>query len=433
MAFLKKLFSGSKKRAVLVGLDGVPFTLIEKLIEDGVTPNIGSLAAVGANRFKQMDASLPEISSVSWSSFMTGTNPGRHGIYGFMDLRPGSYKMYFPSYPDLKAEPIWDTIGKQGKRSVVLNLPGTYPARPLNGVLVSGFVAIDIKKAVHPASILPDLKSMAYRIDVDTAKATDANHLYRDLDETLAARERAFNHFWKNEKWDLFIAIITGTDRLQHFQWDAVADAGHPNHRKAMDYYAKVDGVVGRLIGKLGDNDALYMMSDHGFCAIESEVYVNRLLVDGGFLKWEKDPPDSFGDIARESRAFAMDPSRIYIHRQGRYPKGIVAESDVEALRNELKEFFLNVEKNGRKIIKEVFFPEDIYEGPELERAPDLVLLTNDGFDLKANIKKPEAFGRTHFTGMHNRHDAFLVSNRDLPSKRPHIQDVHGYLLSALD
>lgn len=433
MAFLKRFFSGNKKRAVLVGLDGVPFTLLEKLIEDGVTPNIGSLAAVGENRFKQMDASLPEISSVSWSSFMTGTNSGRHGIYGFMDLRPNSYRMYFPSYPDLKAEPIWDTLAKEGKRTVVINLPGTYPARPHNGVLVSGFVAIDINKAVHPVSIFPALKSMGYRIDVDTAKATDADHLYRDLDETLTARERAFQHFWKNEEWDLFIAIITGTDRLQHFQWDAIADAAHPNHQRAMDYYAKVDGVVGRLIGKLGEQDALYMMSDHGFCAIESEVYVNRLLVEGGFLKWEKDPPESFSDVAQTSRAFAMDPSRIYLHREGRYPKGRVKEEEIAGLREEIKAYFLGLEHGGKRVIKEVFYPEDIYEGPESGRAPDLVLLTNDGFDLKANIKKAETFGRTHFTGMHNRHDAFIISNRDLPNKRPHIQDVHDFLLSALD
>ena len=432
MSLFKKMFAKKKSRAVLAGLDGVPYTLLKSLIEKGVTPNIGKLASIGSSNFKQMDASLPEISSVSWTSFMTGANPGQHGIYGFMDLKPGTYRMYFPSYPDVKSEPIWDTLGKEGKRSVVLNLPGTYPARAHNGVLISGFVAIDINKAVHPVTMLPEIKSMGYRIDVDTSKATDADFLYRDLDETLAAREKAFDHFWKSEDWDLFIAIITGTDRLQHFQWDAVADEGHPNHQRAMDYYSKVDGVVGRIIDRLEDGDSLYMMSDHGFCSIESEVYVNRLLVDGGYLKWEKDPPDSFADIASESRAFAMDPSRIYLHREGRYPKGCVTESDIKPLRDELKHFFLNVEKDGRKIIKEVFFPEEIYEGPETGRAPDLVLLTEDGFDLKANIKKEEPFGRTHFTGMHNRHDAFLISNLELPDKRPHIQDVHGLLLKAL-
>jgi predicted AlkP superfamily phosphohydrolase/phosphomutase len=432
MALLGKIFSKTKPRAVLIGLDGVPFTLLEKLIARGVAPNLGRLAAAGPARFQQMDASLPEISSVSWSSFMTGVNPARHGIFGFMDLKPGTYQMYFPSYPHLKAPPLWDDLQKRGKRSVVINLPGTYPARPHAGVLISGFVAIDLKKAVHPPAALPVLEKMGYRIDVDTAKAQDADFLYRDLDETLAARERAFDHFWKEEDWDLFVAVITGTDRLQHFQWDAAEDESHPNHARAMDFYRKADAVVGRLVERLGDSDALYIMSDHGFCGIRSEVYLNRYLVERGYLRWEKDPPESFSDLSAESRAFVLDPSRVYLHRRGRYPKGSVEASEAPALREELKALFLSLEHEGRKVIRQVFTPEEIYEGPEFDRAPDLVLLTEDGFDLKGNIRKEETFGRTHFTGMHTRHDAFLIGNRDLPGKRPHIQDVHGLLADAL-
>ena len=432
MAFLSKLLSKKNPRAVLIGLDGVPFTLLQGLIAKGVTPNLGRLAAAGPTHFKQMDATLPEISSVSWSSFMTGVNPARHGIYGFMDLKPGTYQMYFPSYPHLKAETLWDKLGKQGKRTVVINLPGTYPARPHEGVLISGFVAIDLKKAVHPPTILPTLEGMGYRIDVDTSKGADADHLYRDLDETLAAREKAFGHFWKTEDWDLFVAIITGTDRLQHFQWHAVADEKDPNHGRAMAFYAKADAAVGRMVERLGDQDLCVLMSDHGFCGIESEVYVNRHLVNSGYLKWDKEPADSFADIAAGSRAFALDPSRIYVHRKGRYPKGAVDEKDVPALREELKALFLNLEHGGRRVIKDVFFPEQIYEGPEFDKAPDLVLLTHDGFDLKGNIKKAEVFGRTHFTGMHNRHDAFLLSNRPLPEKRPHIEDVPELLMEHL-
>lgn len=433
MAFFGKLLSKKKPRAVLIGLDGVPYTLLQTLIAKGVTPNLGRLSAAGPSYFKQMDATLPEISSVSWSSFMTGVNPARHGIYGFMDLKPGTYQMYFPSYPHLKAETIWDRLGKQGKRSVVINLPGTYPARPHDGVLISGFVAIDLKKAVHPPSILPALESMGYRIDVDTSKGADADALYKDLSETLAAREKAFDYFWTGEDWDLFVAIITGTDRLQHFQWHAVADETDPNHGRAMDFYAKADAVVGRLLARLTDQDLCVLMSDHGFCGIQSEVYVNRYLVNEGMLAWEKDPPESFADMASSSRAFALDPSRIYVHRKGRYPKGLVEEKDVPALREELRSLFLSLEKDGVRVIKEVFFPEQIYSGPEFDRAPDLVLLTQDGYDLKGNIRKAEVFGRTHFTGMHNRHDAFLLSTRPLPDKRPRIEDVPGLLMEQLE
>ncbi len=60
---------------------------------------------------------------------MTGANPGTHGIFGFTEFERGSYRIRFPSFPDLKAPTLWDRLGKKGRRSVVINQPSTYPAR----------------------------------------------------------------------------------------------------------------------------------------------------------------------------------------------------------------------------------------------------------------------------------------------------------------
>lgn len=430
MSFLKNLIKKRTPRTMVIGLDGVPFTLVKKLSENGVMPNLARLTARGEGHFRQMDVSIPEISSVSWASFMTGTNPARHGIFGFTDLKPQSYNIHFPSYPDLKTETIWDTLGKENKKTTVLNLPGTYPAREHDGILVSGFVAIDLKRAVHPASLYERLKAMGYRIDVDTQKAGDKEFFYRDLFDTLAAREKAFTELW-NEGCDLFIAVITDTDRLQHFEWDAIEDETHPRHGRAMEFYSKVDSLVGKLLEMQGSDDFL-IMSDHGFCAIEEEAYLNRILRENGFLEWEKDPPEGIGMLAGETRAFALDPSRIYIHKSGRYPKGRIDEAASEKVRNELKEFFLGFERNGKKVIKQVFFKEEIYEGPYIGKAPDMVLLSERGFDLKGNIRSAVPFARTHFSGMHTRDDAFLVSGKGALSKRPHIEDVSKMILDAV-
>jgi len=430
LSFLKGILKKKGPRTLVVGLDGVPFTLLKKLSERGAIPCISRLMAAGDGHFRQMDVSIPEISSVSWASFMTGANPARHSIFGFTDLRPGSYNVFFPGYPDLKAETIWDKLGNEGKRSSVLNLPGTYPARPHEGILVSGFVAIDLRRAVHPPSLYERLKALDYRIDVDTQKAQDKDFFYKDLFDTLAAREKAFTELWK-EQCELFIAVITDTDRLQHFEWDAVEDEGHPRHSRAMDFYSKVDSAVGKLIEMHGGGD-LIVMSDHGFCAIEEEVYVNRILKENGFLEWEGDPPENIGAIKPSSRAFALDPSRIYVHSKGRYPKGSVESGDYEKVRSGLKEFFLGLERNGRKVIKSVFLREEIYDGPFIDRAPDLVLLSNHGFDLKGNIKAPRPFGRTHFSGMHTRDDAFLISSGGGLAARPHIEDVSGMILQSV-
>ncbi|GAG48050.1 unnamed protein product, partial [marine sediment metagenome] len=80
-----------------------------------------------------MKASLPEISSVSWTNFMTGTNPGTHGIFGFTDFKTDSYDLCFPNFLDLKKETFWDKLGEQRKKCIIINQPSTYPARKING------------------------------------------------------------------------------------------------------------------------------------------------------------------------------------------------------------------------------------------------------------------------------------------------------------
>ncbi|MBW2602322.1 MAG: alkaline phosphatase family protein, partial [Deltaproteobacteria bacterium] len=94
MGFLDKFKKQTRQRAVVVGLDGVPYSLSENLKNNGHIPNMASIFDGGY--FGQTSVCIPEISSVSWSSFMTGTQSGEHGVFGFMDFEPGSYKMYFP-------------------------------------------------------------------------------------------------------------------------------------------------------------------------------------------------------------------------------------------------------------------------------------------------------------------------------------------------
>ena len=94
-------------------------------------------------------------------------NPGKHGIYGFTEAKPGTQTIFFPNFGNVRCDTLWDVAGRAGKRCIVLNVPNTYPARAMNGLLVSGFVAINLERAVYPASLLPRLTAQSYRIDVD--------------------------------------------------------------------------------------------------------------------------------------------------------------------------------------------------------------------------------------------------------------------------
>ena len=138
------------KRIVIIGLDGVPFEMIESLAHTGIMPNTNQL--IENSTFKKMESSIPEISSVAWSSIITGKNPAEHGIYGFTDLFENSYTMRFPNFNDLKAEPFWNTLAAP---SIIVNVPSTYPVREMNGIHISGFVSIDFFSISSASFSLP--------------------------------------------------------------------------------------------------------------------------------------------------------------------------------------------------------------------------------------------------------------------------------------
>ena len=392
-------------KTVIIGLDGVPFGMLKDLAEAGVMANTAELISEGI--FKKMYSSIPEISSVAWSSIITGQNPGQHGIFGFTDLSPHSYKMRFPNFNDLKSPPFW-SLAKN--KSVIINVPSTYPVKDMNGVHISGFVSIDINKSVHPAFLIPQLESLGYRIDVDSEKAhTDLNLFLRDLDETLTARIKTAKYLWDYTDWQTFMLTFTGTDRLMHFLWDAYEDNNHKYHDAFLEHFRKIDQAVGEIYSKLTGDDVLIMLSDHGFEKLEKDVYVNYLLASEGFLTFRPNTEPKLVNINSTAKAFALDPARIYINQKGKYSAGGIEADDKGACLKELENLFGSLQIDGRKVIKHIYRKQDIYAGPYLEDSPDLVLIAEKGFNLKGAMNIQELASKGPFTGKHTYEDAFLL------------------------
>lgn len=439
------------QKALIIGLDGVPCTLISEYMGRGILPNLSRILSNGM-ALKQMDASIPDVSSTSWTSFMTGVNPGEHGIFGFMELREGTYKLTFPSFNDVKAPAIWEVLsgntnrssslaeGYKGRfsglRSVVLNIPQTFPAPSMNGVISAGFVCPDLKKGTYPASAYDYLVSMGYIPDVDAAKAAqDPAGFFDEVFRALEKREEAYNHFFGNERWDLFIGVITETDRVHHFFFDAALDASHEFHGRFVDLYRRMDAIIGRLYDRFMDatgGQGLFMtMSDHGFTVIRKEVYMNSWLKSEGYLSLDASK-QYFEQIDTGTRAFALDPARIYLNMEGKYPLGAVKPEEREGLRREIKEKLMALEFEGDRVIKAVHENGMLYSGSSAGMGPDLVCVANDGFDLKGNLKNAGVFGNSHFRGMHTRHDAhcILPSHVKMP-ERLNIEDLAGIILNS--
>lgn len=421
----------SRQRLCVVGLDGVPIGLLERLANDGVMPNIA--ARIEAGHLRSMRASLPEISSVSWTSFMTGAQPGEHGIFGFTDINPGTYGFTFPDFAQVEVPTLWDRLGKRGLTSVVLNQPATYPARTIPGVMVSGFVAIDLSRAVKPLRWLGSLRRQDYRVDIDTARSRgDHDWLFKDLEYTLQARGAALGRLWDEVDWDYLQVVVTGTDRLYHYLWDAVENVDHPRHQQAMDYHRAVDRFVGQVWNRFAAENSeperrFWMLSDHGFCGIKQEVQINAWLRQHNYLTTDEGGRDLEG-IRPESAAFALDPGRIYVHRRGRYARGTVATEDVAALKTEFADAIRSLRYHGEPVIRDVLDAADLYSGPCADSGPDLVLLAHPGFDLKASPAATEIFGRTDLVGMHTWDDAFLLAPYSIDDEELWIGDIAGHL-----
>ncbi|CAG1064714.1 hypothetical protein BAC1_00279 [uncultured bacterium] len=442
-------------KVMVLGIDGAPFTLLETYLQKGVLPNLARILKAG-HGLSQMDAPVPDVSSTSWASFFTGTNPAEHGIFGFMELKPGTYSMRFPSYEDVRTPAVWEIAGgTSGMRdsglkaafagafaspagSVVLNIPQTYPARPMNGVLTAGFVCPDLKKGTYPAAAYDYLSSMGYMSDVDSNKAVeDSAAFFKEVALSLEKRAKAYEHFLEKGGWELFIGVVTETDRVHHFFYDAAFDASHAFNGEFLAVYDRLDRLVGSLYDRFmdltGGQGKFMTMSDHGFTAIKTEVYLNAWLRENGWLTLDSGK-EYYEQVALGSRAFCMDPSRIYLNVRGKYPRGSVDPSQRASVASELKDALKAISgPDGSKVMKEVYLKEDIYRGRLMDEAPDLVCVANDGYDLKGNLKKSEVFGRSAFRGMHTRHDAHCIMPLGMmTSGRLHIEKLAPLILESL-
>src|SRR6056297_1153192 len=355
MGLFNNIFSKNKKKMVVLGLDGVPFTFMKRIIKEGKMPVFKSLLNKGS--FKRMNSVLPTISSVAWSTFMTGEDASGHNIFGFIDRKADPFKLYIPTAKHLKAPTIWDRLGEENMRSVVLNVPVTYPPKEIKGTLVSGFLATDLSKATFPEETAQELEDMDYVIDADTWVARDSKKKFiGDLNYALDRRFKTMFKFLEEKKWNYFQCHIMETDRINHFYWADMVDENPDFVNEFYEFYKKIDDYIGKLLKKLDDDTQLIILSDHGFCKIKKEVQLNYWLEEKGYLKYSKarDEVESVADMSKESKAYSLLPGRIYINRNGREEMGSVEAEEYFELREKIKEELLNLtDEAGKQIIRD--------------------------------------------------------------------------------
>lgn len=401
---------GLQKKFVL-GIDGMPYSLLNEMFLKGEMPNLRSICK-GAG-LKRMKSVYPVISSVAWTSYATGKNPAQHNIFGFVDRNTRPFNIFIPTTKNRMTETIWTKLSAEGKKVIVINVPMTYPPENVNGKMVSCFLCTNIEKSTYPPELYRYLKEKEYIIDVDAWLAQ--KDLGEFLDELLLAMRKRFEvcfELMDQEKWDFFQLHIMETDRLMHFMWDDVMCVSNTIYSdRVAGFFRELDAYVGELYQRLPKDAGLVILSDHGFCGIKYEVQLNKWLEQEGLLMFEDGTEKQLSNYNSESLCYSLLPGRVFINLEGREEKGCVKKEEYNNVREKIKEKLLALTNpyNNEKVIDKVFYREDIYKGPYMDRAADIIAHPVDGYDLKGRLDSREVFTRTHLTGMHTYNDAVII------------------------
>jgi predicted AlkP superfamily phosphohydrolase/phosphomutase len=428
-------------KVLIIGLDAATFDLIDPWVAEGKLPNLSRLMTSGTRGYLK---SVPNLNSIpAWASFMTGVNPAKHGLFWFYERRPDSYAYRYLNGSDLQVPAFWDILGAGDRRVGVVNVPMTYPAHRLNGIMIAGLDAPSEESPgfTFPSDLYQEIRDKVGRYLIDTnilgyARRGRYDQAVKATRKVIALRAATTSYLMARYPWDLFVVVFTALDRVQHTFWRFM-DTRHPDHEpnkaeygKAIYHcYAQLDGMVGDLVAQAGPEADVILASDHGFGFNQRGYhYLNPLLIDLGLLYPLQDRsvkgkarrlmgtmfrevaavgdglvsktlrrklmnlwPGGRASVVGQLHQVRCDWSRtkayvdyihpgIWINLRGREPAGIVAPGgEYESLRDELVKRLLECRdlNTGRPIAKAVRRREEVYFGPFLSKAPDLVIEWN--------------------------------------------------------
>lgn len=481
---------GAAERVIVIGLDGGTFRLLQPWAREGRLPTLARIMEEGT--WGTLRTTVRPESSVAWTSFMTGVNPGKHGIFGFARWKGRGYSYGINDSRNIGAPTLWHILSEQGKRVGVLNVPMTYPPSPVKGFLVSGMMTPSLQSPfTFPDDLAQRLLASVgdYVISVD-GLGRSAEELLARLNYCTQRRKEALLYLMEEYEWDLLVAVFIAPDRIQHFLW-AEMDPHHPRHDPQADdlsedilkCYAQLDEIIGSLLDVVDDRTLLFIVSDHGFNGFHKMVNLNAWLEAQNLLAFRsrlkgRAAPIFFrlrslpglrrikgalplvgrADLSRsflpsledsvdwaETKAFFSPEGGIRINLKNREPQGIVeAGSEYEALRGEITEGLLNLRdsETGFPVIDSVYRREDLYRGPYLECAPDLIAepLRHEedpggNFALSSAPIGPLFDAQTPYTGNHTLDGIFLAWGKGLrhgPLQGVQIIDLAPTILHAL-
>jgi predicted AlkP superfamily phosphohydrolase/phosphomutase len=408
--FLKRIFGRGNAFALIfiLGLDGMGFSQLKRL--SAHMPTLKRILASGA--VARLASPLPAQAQVAWASFATGQNPGKHGIFGLIERSPNPFATYIINALELKSPTVWEILSQRHKSMGVMNVPLTYPPKEINGLMVACSLTPfrDLTQAVLPIDMAPRLLEMDYRIEGDNNLALQQPEAFwQDLNLTMQRRFQAARQLLQSEQWSLWQLHDPAIDRLSRFFYHP-PDEDCEYKRRIQEVYTNLDVCLAELLSCLPRNCRLLLVSTHGFTQCRATFMLNYWLEENGYLLFSQNRRN-LENMHPHTRAYCLAPGRIFINQAGREQMGTVNPGqDSEDLLQEISHRLraLLLPDSREPIVKAVHRKHDIYRGPHLDRAPDLILEAAAGVDLRANLNASRLWPAPFQPGLPDPDDGFV-------------------------
>lgn len=411
------------RRVFCIGLDGGTWSILQPLMAAGRMPHLTTLAQAGCSGV--LHSTVPPITPAAWSTFMTGCNPGKHGIFDFQGYDRQTRSSFYVNATSLRVPTLWQVLSQHGKRVAVVDLPVTYPPPAVNGVVLSGLMTPGRESNfTHPASLCAELeRHLGYEWpllkedDENWGIHKDIAGFLRLMRRYLDSRVQAMLYLFKKEKWDFSFLQLQCVDFLQHPLWKQL-DASHPAYRPDLheevirQFFMPLDESLGRLSAEarsvLGEDALIVILSDHGFQRHVKRAELNHWLYAHGFLapaeiaktswaRWvelvrkldvwklrghllTKTQRHELGRVVsarrideERSRFFAISAFWGYLYSGSHTTARDFAELEQDLLAWKDPE-------NGQPVVRHVHRREQCYHGAACERMPDVVIEPMPGY-----------------------------------------------------
>jgi predicted AlkP superfamily phosphohydrolase/phosphomutase len=420
--------NNKSRKIFVIGLDGATFDIIGPLMKKGKLHNIAKIMKQGV--YGPLKSTIHPITPAAWSTFLTGKNAGKHGIYDFTSRRNDSYGIQFINASTRRGESIFSMLSRAGRRVGAIAIPFTFPPERVNGFMLSGIDSPgEDVRSVYPDTIFDEIKTEFGHYHIHLAspvgRKIDNKKFWRDIRTEDENRTAISQYLMKKHPCDLFMTVYNNIDRVQHQHLDEMVYNRIQNDNDIGDEdllvktYEHADSQVGSLLSGINEDDYVILMSDHGAGPIKGIFFLNRWLEENGYLTYEKEKKDHFLKTVQRSRFLAkrflprgvknLMKSRmgsfrnrvdsllsfskidwektraygfgmfgnIFINLKGREPEGTVEPGkEFEDLRSEIIERLsqLRDPETAHLIIDKVYRREEVYHGPCVENAPDLLI-----------------------------------------------------------